>query len=63
MHLPPFFLHAPVKSFTPQADCDAAYMLIQLYAYANGLGTCWNGIFQDAAAGAYIKNFNKLSGF
>lgn len=57
------FLHAPIKSSTPQTDCDAACMLIQLYAEANGLGTCWNGIIQGAAAGDYIKNFKKMSEF
>lgn len=57
------FLHAPIKSSTPQTDCDAACMLIQLYAEANGLGTCWNGIIQGAAAGDYTKNFKKMSEF
>ena len=57
------FLHAPINSSTPQVDCDAACLQIQLYAEANGLGTCWNGIIQGAAAGDYIKNFNKMSEF
>lgn len=55
------FIHAPLNSSTPQIDCDAACLLIQLYAEAHGLGTCWNGIIQGAAAGDYVKNFDKMS--
>lgn len=57
------FLHAPIKSSTPQIDCDAACLQIQLYAEANGLGTCWNGLLQGAASGDYIKGFKKLEKF
>ncbi len=57
------FLHAPVKSSTPQIDCDAACLQIQLYAEANGLGTCWNGFLQGAASGDHLKGFKKLENF
>lgn len=57
------FLHAPIKSSTPQIDCDAACLQIQLYAEANGLGTCWNGLIQGAASGDHLKGFNKLEKF
>jgi len=57
------FLHAPIKSSTPQIDCDAACLQIQLYAEANGLGTCWNGLIQGAAAGDHLKGFKKLDKF
>lgn len=54
------FLHAPIKSSTPHIDCDTAAMVIQLYAEANGLGTCWNGLIQGAAAGDYVRKFSKM---
>ncbi|MBI5565104.1 MAG: nitroreductase family protein [Chloroflexi bacterium] len=57
------FLHAPMSSSTPQEDCDSACMLIQLYAEANGLGTCWNGLIRDAAAGEHLKKFTKMAEF
>jgi NAD-dependent dihydropyrimidine dehydrogenase PreA subunit/nitroreductase len=57
------FLHAPIKSSTPQIDCDAACLQIQLYAEANGLGTCWNGLIQGAASGDHLKGFKKLEKF
>lgn len=57
------FFHAPVASSTPQTDCDAALLLVQLYAEANGLGTCWNGLLQGAAAGDHLKGFTKLEDF
>lgn len=57
------FFHAPIDSSMPQTDCDAALLLVQLYAGANGLGTCWNGLIQGAAAGDHLKGFTKLADF
>jgi nitroreductase/NAD-dependent dihydropyrimidine dehydrogenase PreA subunit len=57
------FAHAPLNSSMPHSDCCAAVSYIQLYAYANGIGTCWNGLLQMAAAGEHVKNFTKLSEF
>ncbi|MGE5458579.1 MAG: nitroreductase family protein [Methanococcaceae archaeon] len=57
------FAHAPMKSSTPQTDCDTALLMIQLFAEANGLGTCWNGLIQGAAAGDHLKGFTKLAEF
>lgn len=57
------FFHAPVASSTPQTDCDTALFLVQLYAKAYGLGTCWNGLIQGAAAGDHLKGFTKLADF
>ena len=57
------FLHAPINSSLPQIDCDAACMMIQLNAIANGLGTCWNGLIQGAAAGDHLRGFTKLADF
>lgn len=57
------FFHAPVASSTPQTDCDTASLLVQLYAEANGLATCWNGLLQGASAGDHLKGFTKLSEF
>jgi nitroreductase/NAD-dependent dihydropyrimidine dehydrogenase PreA subunit len=57
------FFHAPTDSSLPQSDCDAAQLLVQLYAEANGLGTCWNGLIQGAAAGDHLQGFKKLSEF
>lgn len=57
-----FFL-APVTSSTPQTDCDTAALLVQLYAEALGLGTCWNGLIQGAAAGDHLKSFRKLADY
>lgn len=57
------FFHAPAASSTPQTDCDTAALLVQLYAEANGMGTCWNGLIQGAAAGDHLKGFRKLSDY
>lgn len=57
------FFHAPVFSSTPQTDCDNAMFLVQLYAQALGLGTCWNGLMQGAAAGDHLRSFKTLSDF
>jgi NAD-dependent dihydropyrimidine dehydrogenase PreA subunit/nitroreductase len=57
------FLHAPIKSSTPQIDCDAACLQVQLFAEANGLGTCWNGFLQGAASGEHLKGFRKMEKF
>jgi len=57
------FFHAPVASSTPQTDCDTAALLVQLYAEALGLGTCWNGLIQGAAAGDHLKRFRKLTDY
>jgi len=57
------FLHAPMYSSLPQIDCDAACMMIQLNAAANGLGTCWNGLIQGAASGDHLRGFTKLADF
>jgi len=57
------FFHAPTDSSMPQTDCDTALLLVQLYAEANGLGTCWNGLLQGAAAGDHLKGFTKLAEF
>jgi len=57
------FAHAPVFSPLPQIDCDAALTSVLLYAHAHGLGTCWNGILQDAARGNYLKGYNALHEF
>jgi NAD-dependent dihydropyrimidine dehydrogenase PreA subunit/nitroreductase len=54
------FAHAPVLSPLPQVDCDAAMMLVLLNAHAHGLGTCWNGILQDAARGNHLRGFADL---
>lgn len=55
------FAHAPIGSSTPQVDCDAAMFAIQLLAHANGIGTCWNGLLQGAAAGDHVRGFTKLA--
>ncbi len=55
------FAHAPTTSSLPQIDCDAAMLYVILAAEAHGLGTCWNGLLQDAAAGAHLRGFDKLS--
>lgn len=57
------FFHAPAASSTPQTDCDTAALLVQLYAEALGLGTCWNGLIQGAAAGDHLKGFRKLANY
>jgi len=57
------FFHAPMASSTPQTDCDTASLLVQLYAEANGLGTCWNGLLQGAASGDHLKGFTDLANF
>ena len=57
------FAYAPTNSSTPHSDCDAAISYVQLYANALGIGTCWNGLLQTAAAGEHMKNFKKLSEF
>ncbi|HOX47380.1 MAG TPA: nitroreductase family protein [Myxococcota bacterium] len=55
------FAHAPVISSLPQVDCDAALLYVILAAEVHGLGTCWNGLLQDAAAGAHLRRFDRLS--
>ena len=57
------FAHAPQRSSTPQADCDAALYSIMLLAHARGLGTCWNGFLQGAAAGDHLRGFSALRNF
>jgi NAD-dependent dihydropyrimidine dehydrogenase PreA subunit/nitroreductase len=57
------FAYAPVKSSTPQTDCVTALLMIQLFAESNGLGTCWNGLIQGAAAGDHLQGFTKLAEF
>ncbi len=57
------FFNAPIASSTPQTDCDTALLLVQLYAEAHGLGTCWNGLLQGAAAGDHLKGYTKLTDF
>ena len=54
------FAHAPLDSSLPQIDCDAALLTAILMAHARGLGTCWNGLLQDAAAGAHLRGFTAL---
>ena len=55
------FVHAPIASSTPQTDCDTALLMIQLYAEAYGLATCWNGLIQMAAAGDHVRGFTGLA--
>ncbi|MGC4064478.1 MAG: nitroreductase family protein [Polyangiaceae bacterium] len=55
------FAHAPIASSTPQADCDAAMTTVLLMAHAQGLGTCWNGLMQGAAAGEHLRRFSALA--
>lgn len=57
------FLHAPMNSSMPQADCDTAALYIQLQAAAHGVGTCWNGLLQGAAAGDHLRGFTQLAEF
>jgi nitroreductase len=57
------FFHAPANSSTPQTDCDTALFSVQLYAEAFGLGSCWNGLIQMAAAGAHLRGFTRLAEF
>ena len=57
------FAYAPVASSTPQVDCDAAMLSIQLLACAYGIGSCWNGLLQGAAAGDHVRGFTKLAEF
>jgi NAD-dependent dihydropyrimidine dehydrogenase PreA subunit/nitroreductase len=54
------FLYSPEDTSTPQQDCDAAVMYILMAAHAFGLGACWNGYLQHAAAGDHVKGFTKL---
>ena len=54
------FAHAPVASSCPQPDCDAALYSVLLFAHAHGLGTCWNGLLQGAAAGDHLRNWKAL---
>ena len=35
--------------------------MIQLYAEAYGLATCWNGLIQMAAAGDHVRGFTGLA--
>lgn len=57
------FIHAPRRSSTPQADCDAALFSVMLAAHAHGLGTCWNGWLDYAASGRHVKGFRVLRDF
>ena len=57
------FLHSPKDTSTPQEDNDAAVMYILMAAHAHGLGACWNGYLQHAAAGDFFKGFTKLAAF
>ena len=42
-------------------NCDAAMLAVQLLAHAHGIGTCWNGLLQGAAAGDHVRGFTKLA--
>jgi ferredoxin len=55
------FAIAPLCSATPQVDCDAAMFSVMLLAHAHGLGTCWNGLLQSAAAGEHLRGFKSLA--
>jgi NAD-dependent dihydropyrimidine dehydrogenase PreA subunit/nitroreductase len=57
------FAIAPADSSTPQIDCDSAMLTVMYYAHAHGLGTCWNGLLQGAAAGDHLHGFTCLSEF
>ena len=57
------FLYSPEDTSTPQQDCDAAVLYILMAAHAFGLGACWNGYLQHAAAGDHEKGFTKLRDF
>lgn len=57
------FFHAPASSSTPQTDCDTALFAVQLYAEAFGLGSCWNGLIQMAAAGEHLHGYTRLAEF
>jgi nitroreductase/NAD-dependent dihydropyrimidine dehydrogenase PreA subunit len=57
------FAHAPMASSCPQADCDAALYSVLLLAHAHGLGTCWNGLLQGAAAGDHLRGWSSLHDF
>ena len=41
--------HSPNDLSFPAADCAIALNYLELYAYAQGLGTCWAGYFTVAA--------------
>jgi nitroreductase len=57
------FAYAPTSSSTPQVDCDAALLYAMLAAESHGLGTCWNGLLQGAAAGDHLRGFARLRDF
>ncbi|MFC1852992.1 nitroreductase family protein [candidate division CSSED10-310 bacterium] len=57
------FVHAPRNTSTPQIDCDAALYSMMLLAHTKGLGTCWMGWVQNAAAGFQVKSFTALRDF
>jgi len=57
------FIHAPQNTSTPQIDCDAALFAMMLLAQTKGLGTCWMGWVQYAAAGFQVKTFKLLADF
>jgi nitroreductase/NAD-dependent dihydropyrimidine dehydrogenase PreA subunit len=42
-------VHAPSDLPFTEADCVTALAYLELYAYAQGLGTCWAGYFTTAA--------------
>jgi nitroreductase/ferredoxin len=41
--------HSPSDLSFPAADCAIALTYLELYAYTQGLGTCWAGYFTGAA--------------
>jgi nitroreductase len=42
-------VHGPVGVPCIQADCHIALTYLELYAFSNGLGTCWGGYLNAAA--------------
>ena len=42
-------VHAPADQPFAETDCVTALAYLELYAYAQGLGTCWAGYFTAAA--------------
>ncbi len=57
------FAYAPVTSSFPQIDSDTAMYSVLLMAHVYGLGACWNGLLQGAAAGDHLRGFTQLSEF
>lgn len=56
-------VHAPNDIPTPQEDSHAALYGMMLLAEAKGLGTCWMGWVQKAAAGFKVRSFTALREF